>query len=89
MKWKWAMTQRHRRLIEKAACFDTGGLPELDPSFSDFSANRLNLSDNAQNVLKKRYLKKDCSGKIIETLGQMFLRVARHIAEAEKKIRRR
>ena len=89
MKWKWAMTQRHRRLIEKAACFDTGGLPELDPSFSDFSANRLNLSDNAQNVLKKRYLKKDCSGKIIETPGQMFLRVARHIAEAEKKIRRR
>lgn len=85
LKWKWSMTQRHRRLIEKGARFDTNSLPEVDRSFPDLSENRLNLSDNAQNVLKKRYLKKDCTGKIIETPGQMLLRVARHVAEAEKK----
>jgi ribonucleoside-diphosphate reductase alpha chain len=55
----------------------------LDKSI--FVRNRLNLSENAKMVLKKRYLKKNRKGKIIETPYQMFRRVAHHIAKAEKK----
>ena len=42
-----------------------------------------NLSGNAKTVLERRYLKKDPSGKVIETPDKMFRRVARHIAKAE------
>ncbi len=55
----------------------------LDQSI--FIKNRLNLSENARRVLKKRYLKKNRKGKVVETPEQMFRRVARHIAKAEKK----
>ncbi len=55
----------------------------LDQSI--FMKNGLSLSENARRVLKRRYLKKDSRGKIIETPEQMFKRVARHIAKAEKK----
>ncbi|MDH3826862.1 MAG: ribonucleotide-diphosphate reductase subunit alpha, partial [Desulfobacterales bacterium] len=55
----------------------------LDKSI--FIKSRLNLSDNARRVLKRRYLKKNRKGKVIETPEQMFRRVARHIAKAEKK----
>ncbi len=44
----------------------------------------LNLSENALKVLQRRYLKKDESGKVIETPEEMFRRVARAIAEADK-----
>ncbi len=44
----------------------------------------LNLTPNAQKVLEKRYLKKDEEGKIVETPEQLFRRVARAIAEAER-----
>ena len=43
-----------------------------------------NLSENAKRVLEKRYLKKDREGKVIETAGEMFQRVAANIASAEK-----
>ncbi len=55
----------------------------LDKSI--FIKSRLNLSENARRVLKRRYLKKNRKGKVIETPEQMFRRVARHIAKAEKK----
>jgi ribonucleoside-diphosphate reductase alpha chain len=55
----------------------------LDQSI--FVKNRVNLSDNARRVLRRRYLKKDSHGKIIETPEKMFRRVAHHIAKAEKK----
>ncbi|NPV61939.1 MAG: adenosylcobalamin-dependent ribonucleoside-diphosphate reductase [Methanotrichaceae archaeon] len=45
----------------------------------------LKLSVNAAEVLKKRYLQRDQRGEVIETPGQMFSRVARHVALAEKK----
>ena len=85
MEWSYSMAQRHKLLIAKDACFDSGSLAGVDRLFSDFPENRLNLSDNARNVLRKRYLKKDHSGRVIETPGQMFRRVARHIAAAERK----
>lgn len=44
----------------------------------------ISLSPNALTVLKKRYLKRDERGEVIETPEEMFGRVARHIASAEK-----
>ena len=57
----------------------------LNLSPSIFVKNDLTLSDNAKRVLKRRYLKKDSKGKLVESPKQMFTRVARHIARAEKK----
>ena len=56
---------------------------KLSPSI--FVKNGLALSDNAKRVLKRRYLRKDSKGKLIESPKQMFTRVARHIARPEKK----
>jgi len=44
----------------------------------------LKLSENAIKVLERRYLKKDEQGKVIETVEEMFLRVAKAIARADK-----
>ncbi|MFH0876965.1 MAG: vitamin B12-dependent ribonucleotide reductase [Candidatus Omnitrophota bacterium] len=44
----------------------------------------LKLSDNALKVLEKRYLKKDEKGKVIETPQEMFSRVAKTIAGADR-----
>lgn len=46
--------------------------------------DELKLTVNAVNVLKKRYLLKDEKGRVVETPDQMFRRVARAVAEAEK-----
>lgn len=43
----------------------------------------LHLSPNALKVLEKRYLKKDEEGKVVETPGDLFLRVARSVAAAD------
>ena len=64
------------------------GLKNISPIRLDksmFIKNGLKLSENAKNVLKRRYLKKDNKGRVIETSERMFKRVARHIAKAEKK----
>ncbi|MFC1674386.1 vitamin B12-dependent ribonucleotide reductase [Candidatus Omnitrophota bacterium] len=45
----------------------------------------LKLTENAITVLKRRYLKKDEKGKVIETPDEMFYRVAKAIASADKK----
>jgi ribonucleoside-diphosphate reductase alpha chain len=63
------------------------GLTKPSPIHLDksiFIKNRLNLSENAIRVLKRRYLRKNRKGKVIETPEQMFRRVAQHIAKAEK-----
>lgn len=46
---------------------------------------RLGLSPTAIHVLKKRYLLKDKNGNVIETPEDMFRRIARNIALADKK----
>jgi len=64
------------------------GLTQASPIRLDksiFIKNGLHLSDNAKNVLKRRYLKKNSAGKVVETPEKMFRRVALHIAKAEKK----
>ncbi len=42
------------------------------------------LTESALTVLERRYLKKDKEGNIIETPEEMFRRVAKNIAEAER-----
>ena len=64
------------------------GLSKTSPIRLDrsiFIKNGLALSNNAETVLKRRYLKKDSKGRVIETPEQMFRRVAHHIAKTEKK----
>ncbi len=55
---------------------------QLDRSI--FVSGGPDLTENAIKVLERRYLKKDSSGKVCETPEQMFRRVARHVAKAEK-----
>jgi ribonucleoside-diphosphate reductase alpha chain len=43
-----------------------------------------NFSDEAVEILKARYLKKDREGNVIETPDEMLERVAEHISKAEK-----
>ncbi len=46
----------------------------------------IKLAYNAIRILERRYLLKDVKGKVIETPGDMFRRVAKAIASAEKKL---
>jgi ribonucleotide reductase alpha subunit len=47
-----------------------------------FPFTRLPLSENALVVLARRYLLKDDRGKVVETPEDMFLRVAKAVAQA-------
>lgn len=42
------------------------------------------LTENAKTVLRKRYLKKDTDGNVIETPDEMFRRVAHNISKADR-----
>lgn len=46
-------------------------------------ADDLKLSVNAIEVLKKRYLRRDLRGEVVETPGELFGRVAAHVSLAE------
>src|SRR5512147_1043427 len=48
------------------------------------SGKGLNLSENCLKVLEKRYLKRNEEGTVTETAVDMFTRVARTIAEADR-----
>ena len=45
---------------------------------------KISLSKNARMVLEKRYLKKDDSGRAVESPETMFQRVAKSVAEADR-----
>ena len=44
----------------------------------------IQLTDNARTVLQRRYLLKDKEGRVIETERELFIRVAKFIAEADR-----
>jgi ribonucleoside-diphosphate reductase alpha chain len=45
---------------------------------------KANLTDNARQVLMKRYVRRDSEGKPAETVEEMFWRVAYHVAKVEE-----
>lgn len=45
----------------------------------------LNLSANAVEILRKRYLSRDPCGRVSETPAEMFERVASHVSQAESR----
>ncbi len=47
------------------------------------SEKLVGFTQNAHKVLKKRYLKKDEEGQVVEGPVALFKRVARHIASAD------
>jgi ribonucleoside-diphosphate reductase alpha chain len=49
------------------------------------TSTKLQLSENSMTVLRRRYLAKDDQGRVIETPEQMFVRVAKAIAEPDLK----
>ena len=53
-------------------------------SYQQQTAPAIELGENAMAVLKRRYLRKGLDGQPVETVEQMFRRVASHIAAAEK-----
>lgn len=52
-------------------------------SISRVNRHKLYLSDNAKEILEKRYLKKDADGKPAEKPEDMFVRVADFISQAD------
>jgi ribonucleoside-diphosphate reductase alpha chain len=42
-----------------------------------------NMTEVARQVMEKRYLMVDMEGNVLETPGEMFKRVAKHMAKAE------
>jgi len=60
---------------------ETGVLP-CPPRPEDLGI--VELSDNSRKVLERRYLRKGRDGKQVETVEQMFWRVAYHIAAVEE-----
>lgn len=50
----------------------------------DMNRPAARLSPNAVTVLRRRYLRKNDAGRVIETPAQMFRRVAANIAQAER-----
>jgi len=45
----------------------------------------IEIAENGRRVLEKRYLKRDAEGKTLETIEEMFWRVAANIAEGDRK----
>lgn len=45
----------------------------------------IEIGENGRRVLEKRYLKRDAEGRTLETIEEMFWRVAANIAEGDRK----
>jgi ribonucleoside-diphosphate reductase alpha chain len=45
--------------------------------------NKVDLTDNAEQVFTRRYVRKDKNGELVETMEETFWRVAYHVAKAE------
>src|SRR2546427_7198161 len=58
-----------------------GYTPGTVPSLSEPEPT---LSPNALAVLEKRYLRRDDTGRVVETPGQLFWRVAWNLAQADR-----
>jgi ribonucleoside-diphosphate reductase alpha chain len=72
-----------RTETEEFSDIEPGGEESGGELNCDIIQSEIRLSRNALEVLKRRYLKKDEDGVVIETPEQMFRRVAHHVAMAD------
>jgi ribonucleoside-diphosphate reductase alpha chain len=71
------MLQGPRVKTEKHGLLPTPAIPEDAPE--------VNLTENARQVLVRRYVRRGQDGKSVESVEEMFWRVAYHIAAVEEK----
>ena len=64
-----------------SAIISQSGLLPTPPLPSDLPA--IELSDNSRQILTKRYLRRGQDGKPVETIEEMFWRIAWHVADIE------
>jgi ribonucleoside-diphosphate reductase alpha chain len=55
-----------------------------DPPIREIPLESVRLTPVSITILEKRYLKRDATGRIVETPEEMFRRVARNVAEADR-----
>jgi len=65
---------------EKIAHQDLLAIPALPPDLP-----KANFTENALQILNRRYIRHDENGELIESVEEMFWRVAYHIAKSEEK----
>ena len=65
---------------EKDRSIDSGMLPT--PPLPT-GINQVDLTDNAEQVFTRRYVRKDKNGELVESMEETFWRVAYHVALAE------
>lgn len=70
-------------MTKKAAAISKLGLLSTPPIPAGLPT--IDLSDNSRQVLERRYLRRGEDGDPIETVDEMFWRVAYHVAKAEEK----
>lgn len=70
-------------MTKKAAAVVKQGLLPTPPMPTNLPS--IDLTDNSYQVLERRYLRRGEDGKPIETIDEMFWRVAYHVAKAEEK----
>ena len=70
------MTTTRPDLVEKRGMPPTPPVPRGLP--------KIDLTDNARQVLERRYVRRGPDGKPAETVEEMFWRVAYHVAKVDR-----
>ena len=73
-------SRNNKTTTQKTNFISTPNIPNKPVSETTKSSK---ISENAKVVLKKRYLRKNANGEIVETPEEMFNRVAKAISQPE------
>ena len=71
-----AVDKTKNQKVSNSGLLDTPPIPEGLP--------HIELTENSRQVLTKRYLRRGNDGKPVETIEEMFWRVAFHVAKVEE-----